>query len=119
MDFYSFFPDGPGYLVRVAGIKPHKLLGGGTALVLGGLSLVGIFAGIMLRVRAFLFLGTSFLVLAITTVIWHAAVDLDQTWIWYATGIVVGVAIVVLFAVFEKRRQDVLHLVEKLKTWEA
>jgi hypothetical protein len=88
-------------------------------LVLGALSLVGIFAGILLRVRAFLFLGMSFLVLAITTVIWHAAVNLDQTWIWYASGIVVGVAIIVLFAVFEKRRQDVIHLVEHLKTWEA
>ncbi|MBX9791410.1 MAG: hypothetical protein K2Y37_21015 [Pirellulales bacterium] len=88
-------------------------------LVLGALALVGIFAGILMRVRAFLFLGTSFLVLAITTVIWHAAVDLDQTWIWYASGIVVGIAIIVLFAVFEKRRQDVIHLVEKLKSWEA
>ena len=88
-------------------------------LVLGALSLVGIFAGILMRVRAFLFLGTSFLVLAITTVIWHAAVNLDQTWIWYASGIVVGVAIIVLFAVFEKRRQDVIQLVETLKTWEA
>lgn len=72
-----------------------------------------------MRVRAFLFLGTSFLGLAITTVIWHAAVDLDQTWIWYASGIVVGIAIIVLFAVFEKRRQDVIQLVEKLKSWEA
>ena len=89
------------------------------SLVLGALSLVGIFAGILMRVRAFLFLGTSFLVLAITTVIWHAAVNLDQTWIWYASGIVVGVAIIVLFAVFEKRRQDVIHLVETLKTWQA
>jgi hypothetical protein len=78
-----------------------------------------VFAGIALRVRAFLFLGTSFLVLAIVTIIWYAAVDLDQTWIWYASGIVVGVAIVVLFAVFEKKRHDVMGLVVHLKQWDA
>ena len=44
--------------------------------VLAGLSLAGIFAGIMLRVRAFLFLGLAFLGIALFTVIWHAAVDL-------------------------------------------
>ena len=45
-------------------------------LVLAGLSIAGIFAGILLRVRAFLYLGTSFLVLALLTIIWYAAVDL-------------------------------------------
>jgi hypothetical protein len=34
--------------------------------------------------------------------IWHAAVNLEQTWVWYASGIVLGVAILGLFAVFEK-----------------
>ena len=51
-------------------------------LVLAGLSVVGILAGMVLRVRAFLFLGTGFLVLSLFTIIYHAAVDLDQTWIW-------------------------------------
>jgi hypothetical protein len=32
-------------------------------------------------------------------------VDLEQTWVWYASGIVLGVAILTLFAVFEKRRK--------------
>ncbi len=50
--------------------------------VLAGISLIGIFAGILLRVRSFLFLGTGFLVLALLTVIWYAAVDLDMTWVW-------------------------------------
>ena len=73
----------------------------------------------MLRVRAFLFLGTSFLVLALTTVIWYAAVDLQQTWLWFVSGIVAGVLIIALFAVFEKKRQEVLQLVEHLKQWDA
>jgi hypothetical protein len=88
-------------------------------LVLAGISLVGIFAGILMRVRAFLFLGTSFLVLALLTIIYHAAHDLDQTWVWSASGIVTGVLIIALFALFEKKRQEVLRLVDQLKEWES
>jgi hypothetical protein len=88
-------------------------------LVLAGLSVVGILGGIVLRVRAFLFLGTSFLGLALFTIIWYAAEDLEQTWIWYATVIALGVLILALFAVFEKKRQDVLAMFERLKQWEA
>ena len=88
-------------------------------LVLGALALAGIFAGILLRVRGFLFLGTGFLMLALLTIIWYAAVDLDQTWIWAVSGIVTGVLIIALFAVFEKKRQDILRLVDQLKQWEA
>jgi len=87
-------------------------------LVLAGLSVVGILAGIVLRVRSFLFLGSSFLVLAIFTMIWHAAVDLDHTWLWYVSGIVLGAAIIAVFAVFEKKRSDVLRVVEGLKQWQ-
>jgi hypothetical protein len=86
-------------------------------LVLGGLSIAGIFAGIWLRVRGFLFLGTAFLVLALFTIVWYAAVDLRQTWIWAVTGIITGVLIIVLFALFEKKRQEVLRLVDQLKEW--
>ncbi len=88
-------------------------------VVLAGLSVLGILAGILLRVRAFLLLGTGFLALALFTVIWHAAVDLEQTWIWFACLGVLGLLILVLFAFFEKRRQDVLEVVERLKQWEA
>ena len=88
-------------------------------VVLAGLSLAGIIAGIVLRVRAFLLLGTSFLGLALFTIIWHAAVDLDQTWIWYASGIIAGVAIIALFAVFEKKRQDVIEILDDIKRWDA
>jgi len=88
-------------------------------MVLAALSILGILAGILLRVRAFLFLGTGFLALALFTVIWYAAVDRDQTWIWYASGIIAGIAIVALFAIFEKKRQDLLEVVERLKQWEA
>ena len=87
-------------------------------LVLMLLSVAGVLAGLLLRIRSFLLLGIVFLLLDIVAMIWYAAVDLQQTWIWYVCGIALGAAIIALFAVFEKRRNDVLAAVEKLKQWE-
>ncbi len=87
-------------------------------IFLAVLALAGILAGILFRVRAFLFLGISFLFLDVFTMIWYAAVDRYYTWIWWVSGIVLGAAILTLFAVFEKRRNDVLHLLEDLKHWD-
>jgi hypothetical protein len=85
--------------------------------VLGALALGGIFFGILLRVRGFLMLGLGFLGLALFSMIWFAAVDLHQTWLWWATGIVVGCLILALFAVFEKKRLEVLQLLHQMKGW--
>jgi hypothetical protein len=87
--------------------------------VLAGLSILGVFAGILLRVRAFLYLGTAFLVVALMTIIWHAAIHQHRTWILWVAGIVTGVLIIALFGLFEKRRDDVLRMVDELKQWEA
>ena len=51
------------------------------------------------------------------TVIWHAAEE--RTWIWWVAGIITGSLIIALFGLFEKRRDDVLRVVEELKHWEA
>jgi hypothetical protein len=89
----------------------------GLSLVLAVLSVLGVLAGIQFRVRAFLFAGLTFLLLVIFARIWYAAVTQAQTWVWWVSLIVLGVAILALFAVFEKRRNDVLRLVEELKRW--
>lgn len=86
-------------------------------IVLALLSVGAMFAGIMLRVQAFLFTGLAFLTLTVLTQIWHAAHDLNHTWVWWACGILLGVAILALFAVFEKRRLDVLRVVDEIKSW--
>ena len=87
-------------------------------IVLAGLSIAGIFAGIALRIRAMLWLGLMFLCVAMFTVIWHAAVDLAQTWVWYVSGIVMGILILTMFALFEKRREQLKGLVTTLQTWD-
>jgi len=87
-------------------------------IVLAGLSICGIFVGIAFRIRAMLWLGLMFLCVAMFSVIWHAAVDLAQTWVWYVSGIVMGVLILTIFALFEKRREQLKGLVSKLQTWD-
>lgn len=108
-------------LIYVASTADLFLVGLGKSLwlpiFLALLCVIGVLVGILLRVRAFLFLGVSFLLVDILIMIWHAAVNQAQTWLWWAAGIVLGVAILALFALFEKRRNDVLHLIDDLKQW--
>jgi hypothetical protein len=87
------------------------------ALMLAVLSVLGMFAGIVLRVRAFLFVGFTFLVIVIGAQIWNAAVYRAQTWVWWAAVITLGMLILALFALFEKRRLEVLKMLEELKRW--
>jgi hypothetical protein len=87
-------------------------------VILVGLSVLGVFVGMLLRIRAFLFLGSAFLLLGIFAVVRYAASEGRGQIVWPVAGIVLGVAIVTLFAVFEKRRNDVMRLLQKLKDWE-
>jgi hypothetical protein len=45
-------------------------------------------------------------------------VDLQKTWIWYLCGIALGAALIAAFAFFERRRNQVLSAVKKLRQWE-
>jgi hypothetical protein len=97
----------------IAGLGHSVLL----PVTLALLAVAGVLLGILLRVRAFLLLGVTFLFLVVFAQIWHAAVDRAQTWVWWACGIVLGVAILALFALFEKRREDVLKTINEIKHW--
>jgi hypothetical protein len=46
---------------------------------------------------------------------WHVAVDRAQTWVWWASGIVLGAAALTLFALSEKRRDGVLQVLDALR----
>jgi hypothetical protein len=60
----------------------------------------------------------TFLVLVLVTMLKHAAWDQGHMWVLWTCLIVLGAAIIALFAVFEKRRNDVLAALEKFKQWE-
>ena len=49
----------------------------------------------------------------------YASVNFGWTWLWYVAGIVTGIAIITMFAVFEKKRAEVLRVVDELKDWKA
>jgi hypothetical protein len=89
------------------------------ALVLGALSVVGVMAGILFRVRAFLYLGTTFLCMSLISMIWWAKFGLHQDWVPYACGILLGAIILAAFAIIEKKRTEFQHMLGKLKEWEA
>jgi hypothetical protein len=86
-------------------------------LVLAGLSLLGILAGFIARVRSFLLLGTGFLCLSLLTMIWHATSNLGWTWLWYVTGIILGVGIIAIFALLEKKRSEMNAWIEEVRSW--
>lgn len=86
-------------------------------LVLAGLSVAGVFVGFAFRLRSFLMLGTGFLCLSLLTMIWHAASNLGWTWVWYVAGIALGIAMITIFALFERKRAEMGAWVENLKRW--
>ncbi len=80
-----------------------------------GPSILGILAGIALRIRPFLYLGTGFLLMDIFIQIYRAGHA--NTWIWWTSGIIFGLTILILFAYFERKRDQVLALLKSLKSW--
>ena len=88
-------------------------------LVLAILSIIGMAAGIMLRVRLFLFVGVSFLFVSVIAMVSHAQQRLDHVWPWWAFGILTGAAILVVFGLFEKRRNDMVRLGKRMREWDG
>jgi hypothetical protein len=88
-------------------------------MILLVLSVIGALAGLALRIRAFLFLGTAFLLLSLLAIIWTASVTLNSRWPLFVAGIAFGVLIISAFALLEKKRREILELAERLKQWQA
>ena len=86
-------------------------------LALAALSMLGIVVGIVLRVRAFLFQGTTFLAFVVVTMIVHAVWAREQQWLMWVSGIGLGAAAFTVFAVFRKYREEVLQLYEEVQSW--
>lgn len=87
-------------------------------LVLLVLALAGVLCGVALRVRAFLYCGSAFVLVALLGMVWHAQQAIDQVWPWWAFGILSGITLIALLGYFEKNRPQVLAYLEHLKSWE-
>ncbi len=100
--------------IFIAGVADSPWL----PLALAGLSVLGVLAGIGLRARSFLQLGTAFLLVSLVTMVWHASASLGWTWLWWVAGILLGIALLALFAAFETRRHEMIGALERLRAWE-
>jgi hypothetical protein len=86
-------------------------------MVLAMLGLAGAVSGMMLQIPAFLYLGAGFVLLALISMVAHAAQAIDHVWPWWAFGIGVGLSILIFFGIFEKKRAEVMLLIERLRQW--
>lgn len=75
-------------------------------MVLATLAVSGILGGMLLRTRALVGIGMLFLLVALTAMVSHAQRRLGHVWPWWAFGITLGILILVLFGVFERRRNQ-------------
>jgi len=88
-------------------------------MVLMAVAVAGVFAGIMMRVRAFLFVSAFFVLMSIVSMVWHAARAIDHVWPWWAFGMGLGVSIMVMFGLFELKRDEINGLIQRLRKWES
>ncbi len=88
-------------------------------IILAVLAIVGLMAGIVLRIRSFLYLSILFLLVAMLSMVSHAHQRLDHVWPWWAFGIASGIGILILFGMFEKRKNEMRGLANRLKDWDV
>ena len=87
-------------------------------MVLAVLSVVGVLLGIAMRIRIFLYLGSSFLFVSVLTMVMVAHRQRGD-WVWWVFGICLGLAIVVLFGLFEKKRDEMTAWITRIRDWEG
>ncbi len=104
-------------VIYASSIAEFKTFGGlAPPIILAGLCVLGILAGIALRIRPFLYLGTAFLLVDIFIQI--ISVGRANTWIWWISGFTFGLILFILFALFERKREQILTLIKSLKDWD-
>ena len=88
-------------------------------IVLILLAFAGVAAGIVLRVRAFLYLGASFILVGLVSMVWHAGKAIDQVWPWWAFGITTGLILLAALMAIEKNKDYLRNLSNRLSQWEG
>ena len=86
-------------------------------MVLLTLALAGIAAGIVLKIKPFLFCGAAFTVVSLIGMTRNAAQAIDQNWPWWVFCIAIGVSLITMLAYFEKNRPRVVAYLDELKQW--
>jgi hypothetical protein len=56
--------------------------------------------------------------LSVISMVWHAQRAINHVWPWWAFGIGLGICILVIFGLFEKKRPEITAWVRQLQQWE-
>lgn len=88
-------------------------------MVLMVLSLLVGFLGIAFQIRSYLYSGLLFTLFAVVAMVAHAQQSVQHTWPWWVLGISLGIGIMVLFGMFERKRDQLMKLSERLKSWQG
>ncbi|MEH2037938.1 DUF2157 domain-containing protein [Nostoc sp.] len=90
------------------------------AWIPGIFSLIAIFAGLALRVRAFLYIGTA--TFLITTIYQSVIFSLQYSFLKWIIGLLVGILLIYIAANFETRRAQITSLIrsaiDEFQSWE-
>jgi hypothetical protein len=90
------------------------------AWIPGIFSLIAIFAGLALRVRAFLYIGTA--TFLITTIYQSVIFSLQYSFLKWVIGLLVGILLIYIAANFETRRAQITSLIrsaiDEFQSWE-
>lgn len=86
-------------------------------LLLAVESIAGILIGIALHLLSFLLLGAAFLLVACVSLVWQASSSYGWTWLWYVAGIALGLGIMAVFGLLEKKREETLRVLGELRGW--
>ena len=87
-------------------------------VLLIALSLTGMLAGVVMRIKPFLYLGTIFVLLGVTSMVWHAGQAIDAVWPWWVFGIMSGLILLSALAGIEKHRDKLQRWSDELARWE-
>ncbi|MEA5599562.1 DUF2157 domain-containing protein [Nostoc sp. UHCC 0252] len=91
-----------------------------TAWIPGIFSLIAIFAGLALRIRAFLYIGTA--TFLITTIYQSVIFSLQYSFLKWIVGLLVGILLIYIAANFETRRTQITTLIrsaiDEFQSWE-
>ncbi len=88
-------------------------------IVLVSLALAGMAAGVVLRVRPFLYLGAMFVFLGVTSMVWHAHEAIDAVWPWWVFGITTGMLLLAGLMAIEKNKPRLRQYANSLATWQG
>lgn len=88
-------------------------------IVLIVFALLGAGAGVALRVKPFLYLGTTFVFIGVTSMVWHAQEQMDAVWPWWVFGITTGVMLMVGLMAIEKNKPKLRRIAMSMQQWDT